>query len=67
VITRELRDVTPDDERWAAKFKVLKESLEHHIQEEERTMFRTARAVLSRDELIELGANLKVVKAESRG
>lgn len=24
VITRELRDVTPDDERWAAKFKVLK-------------------------------------------
>jgi iron-sulfur cluster repair protein YtfE (RIC family) len=67
VITRELRDVTPDDERWAAKFKVLKESLEHHIQEEERTMFRTARAVLSGDELSELGTRMKALKAESRG
>jgi hemerythrin-like domain-containing protein len=67
VITKELRDVTPDDERWAAKFKVLKESLEHHIQEEERQMFHTARAVLSRDELNELGARMKALKAESRG
>jgi hemerythrin-like domain-containing protein len=67
VITKELRDVTPDDERWAAKFKVLKESLEHHIQEEERQMFRTARAVLSRDELNELGVRMKALKAESRG
>jgi len=67
VIARELRDVTPDDERWAAKFKVLKESLEHHIQEEERTMFRTARAVLSRDELNELGTRMKALKAQSRG
>jgi len=66
VTTNELRDVTPDDERWAAKFKVLKESLEHHIKEEERNMFRTARAVLSRDELSELGARMKALKAESR-
>jgi iron-sulfur cluster repair protein YtfE (RIC family) len=66
VITRELRDVAPDDERWAAKFKVLKESLEHHIQEEERQMFRTARAVFSREELNELGARMKALRAESR-
>jgi iron-sulfur cluster repair protein YtfE (RIC family) len=66
VITRELRDVPPDDERWAAKFKVLKESLEHHIQEEERVMFRTARAVFSREELNGLGARMKALKAESR-
>jgi iron-sulfur cluster repair protein YtfE (RIC family) len=67
VITKELRGVTPDDERWAAKFKVLKESLEHHIQEEERKMFRIARAVLSRDELNALGARMKALKAGSRG
>jgi hemerythrin-like domain-containing protein len=67
VITRELRDVPPDDERWAAKFQVLKESLQHHIKEEERNMFRTARAVLSRDELSELGTRMKALKAESRG
>jgi len=29
-------------------------------------MFRTARAVLSRDELSELGARMKALKAESR-
>jgi len=66
VITGELHAVPADDERWGAKFKVLKESLEHHIQEEERTMFRTARAVLSGDELNELGKKMKALRAESR-
>jgi hypothetical protein len=32
-------------------FKVLKESLTHHIQDQEGTMFRLARGVLGRDEL----------------
>ena len=66
VITKELGDVSPDDERWAAKFTVLKESLEHHIQEEERRMFPTARGVLSRDELSELAKRMKALRAESR-
>ena len=47
--------------------RLLKESLEHHIKEEERNMFRTARAVLSRDELSELGTRMKALKAERRG
>lgn len=66
VITRELRKVKPDDERWAAKFKVLKESIEHHIQEEERRMFHIARAVLSRDELSELGKRMKALRTERK-
>ena len=66
-ITKELHEVRPDDERWAAKFKVLKESLEHHIQEEERVMFRTARGVLTREELTEMGKRMKALRAESRG
>jgi len=66
VITKELHDVRPNDERWGAKFKVLKESLEHHIQEEERVMFRTARAVLGSDELNEMGKRMKALRAESR-
>ena len=35
VIVKELENVSPGDEQWAAKFKVLKENIEHHIEEEE--------------------------------
>jgi hemerythrin-like domain-containing protein len=64
VLVKELHACARDDERWGAKFKVLKESLEHHIDEEEGNMFRTARAVLSREELDGLGARMKKLKAE---
>jgi iron-sulfur cluster repair protein YtfE (RIC family) len=66
LIVEELHGLAKDDERWGAKFKVLQESLEHHIQEEEGEMFRTARAVLSRDELHELGARMAAMKAEAQ-
>ena len=66
LLVKELHQLATDDEKWGAKFKVLKESIEHHIEEEEGEMFRTARAVLSRDELHELGARMKAMKAEHR-
>jgi iron-sulfur cluster repair protein YtfE (RIC family) len=64
VLIKELHDLAASNEAWGAKFKVLMESLEHHIKEEERVMFPTARGVLSRDELHELGARMKTLKAE---
>lgn len=67
VLTRELHEVAANDEQWAAKFKVLKESLEHHIQEEEGDMFRKARGIFSREELEVLGARMAKMKAEVRG
>jgi hemerythrin-like domain-containing protein len=62
VIVRELHQVATDDEQWAAKFKVLKESIEHHIGEEEGEMFRTARGILSRAEMKKLGARMIALK-----
>jgi hypothetical protein len=44
---------------------VLKENIEHHIQEEEGPMFRTARGVLSREELQDMGTRMKKMKAGS--
>jgi iron-sulfur cluster repair protein YtfE (RIC family) len=67
VIVKELHDLAKDNERWGAKFKVLQESLEHHIAEEERNMFPNARRVLSREELDELGARMRAMKAEAEG
>lgn len=64
LIVRELQGLATDDEKWGAKFKVLKENIEHHIEEEEGKMFRAARGVLSRDELQELGSQMKALKAE---
>ena len=66
IIVKELHQVAKDDEQWGAKFKVLKENLEHHIQEEEGEMFRTARAVLSREELHSLGARMAAMKARAQ-
>ena len=64
VIIRELHGVATDDEKWGAKFKVLKESITHHIKEEERMMFPAARGVLKREELLALGALMRALKAE---
>ena len=63
VIVRELHEVSKNDEAWGAKFKVLKESIEHHIGEEEGAMFRTARAVFSRQQLQDMGAKMARMKA----
>src|ERR1044071_9962183 len=67
VILDELLDVPPETEVWAAKMKVLKENVEHHIKEEEGEMFRKARAMLEQDELEELGRRMAKVKQEARG
>jgi hypothetical protein len=64
IILKELHDLPASNEKWGAKFKVLKENIEHHIKEEESNMFRTARAVLSQDELDALGVKMKSLKSE---
>ena len=64
ILVKELHQVAKDDEQWGAKFKVLQESLEHHIKEEEGTMFPGARRVLSVEELKELGARMRKLKAQ---
>ena len=63
VVVNELHRLAADDERWAAKFKVLKENIEHHIQEEERNMFPVARTLLTREQQDALGAKMKALKA----
>ena len=63
-IVEQLKDTPFDDEHWAAKFKVTKENVEHHIEEEETEMFKITRQVLTKDELEELGASMEASTAE---
>ena len=65
ILVKELHGLASSDEQWGAKFKVLKESIEHHIQEEEGPMFRTARGVMTSEELSDLGARMAKMKAEA--
>lgn len=65
-ILGELEQTPPTDEQWAAKFKVAKENLEHHIEEEEGEMFPRAREVFSKDELDELGRRMMEIRQLAR-
>ncbi len=62
LIVAELHEVATNDEQWGAKFKVLKENVEHHIKEEEGEMFRLARGIFSRDELLDLADRMRALK-----
>jgi hypothetical protein len=59
----ELETVPFDDERWGAKFTVIKENIEHHIEEEEGEMFSKARQVFDKSELDELGGQMEQRKS----
>jgi hemerythrin-like domain-containing protein len=55
----EMQDVGVEDETWMAKFTVMKENLEHHIQEEEDEMFPQAQQIFDQDELDDLGSRME--------
>lgn len=61
-LLEELSSGPKDDEQWTAKFTVLKENIEHHVEEEEGDMFKEARKVLSEAEIEKLGERLQEAK-----
>jgi hemerythrin-like domain-containing protein len=60
----EALDVT--DETWGAKAVVMKENIEHHIEEEEGEMFAQARRVFDREELEDLGKRMAARKESAQ-
>jgi iron-sulfur cluster repair protein YtfE (RIC family) len=58
-------DAEPKDtEEWKAKLTVLKENVEHHVEEEEGEMFPKARKVLDKETAEELGTRMEEAKAK---
>ncbi len=57
VLIDELQGLAPDDERYEAKFTVLMENVEHHVEEEEKELFPRAKKSLDA-RLDELGKEL---------
>ena len=58
----ELERLDVQDETWGAKATVMKENIEHHIEEEEGEMFPKARQVFDAAELDDLGARMEARK-----
>ena len=65
LVMGELEDLPVDDESWGAKAKVMKENVEHHMEEEEGEMFKQARAVFDRQELEALGEKMAARKQQA--
>jgi hypothetical protein len=61
-LMKELEELDVEDERWGAKAVVMKENIEHHIEEEEGEMFRKARQVFDAAELDDLGRRMDARK-----
>lgn len=70
LVLPDLLDTETGTIEFAGRVKVMKELLEHHIEEEETELFPTANKLLGKDALEELGqameAQKKMLKGEQR-
>ncbi len=67
VVKRLLKELERDDkgtEEWAAKLKVLKENVEHHVEEEEDELFKKAKKVIDADLAEQLATEIEAYKEE---
>lgn len=59
-----IEDTPYGAEEWQAKFKTLKDNVEHHIEEEEATLFKLAREAFDERELEDLGSRMETLKQQ---
>ena len=63
----ELSGTRTADDEWQAKAKVLRENVEHHVDEEENELFDKADDVLTDEEIEALGQRMEAEKARKQG
>lgn len=64
LVLPDLLKTTPTSEKFSGRAKVLKELVEHHVEEEEKNMFKKAQKAMSKEELAELGERMAERKQE---
>ncbi|WP_085708309.1 MULTISPECIES: hemerythrin domain-containing protein [unclassified Pseudomonas] len=62
LVLPDLKSTDPSTPEFAGRVKVVKELLEHHIEEEETEMFPMAKKLLGKAKLDELGQQMEVMK-----
>jgi hemerythrin superfamily protein len=63
-VLADLLNVDADDETFDAKIKVLKEQVEHHVEEEEGDLFPKVAKLMSKDELEAIGQAMTAEQVE---
>lgn len=64
LVLPDLKKTDRGSENFSGRAKVLKELIEHHVQEEEKDMFKKAQKTMSKEELNELGMQMNERKQE---
>ncbi|WP_201190169.1 hemerythrin domain-containing protein [Pseudomonas fluorescens] len=64
LVLPDLKQTDPGTPEFAGRVKVVKELLEHHIEEEETEMFPQAKKLLGKAKLDELGQQMEKMKAD---
>lgn len=60
----EFSNLDREDERWDAKIKVLREIVNHHLQEEEKNVFKLAKKALEQDQIKQITDQIRQQKSQ---
>ena len=63
-ILADLVDADIEDDQFEARMKVLKEQVEHHVEEEEKELFPKVRKACTKEELEDLGERMQTLAEE---
>ena len=66
-LLEEIEGMQPQDEQYDAKVTVLKENVEHHVEEEEGELFKEARKGVGEERLQELAEQMRALKERLSG
>ncbi|QKV64171.1 hemerythrin domain-containing protein [Pseudomonas sp. 43A] len=66
LVLPDLKLTDPGTPEFSGRVKVVKELLEHHIEEEETEMFPQAKKLLGKEKLEELGVQMEAMKASCK-
>ena len=64
LVLHELTETGKDDEAWIPKVKVLKDILDHHIDEEESYIFDEARSILDKGQEQQIVRQIEEFKSQ---
>jgi len=64
-LVADLLEMTPEDDNFTAKITVLQEQVEHHVEEEEGELFKSAKKDLGAGRLKELGEQMEAMFEEA--
>ena len=65
MVLGEFSGLDVEDDRWMAKFKVLQEIVSHHLQEEEKNVFKMVKKVMEPDQIKQITEQIQQMKSQA--